>query len=78
MDPPSTTSNPAEDLDTLSEARSVDMGRLDLDLSLLAQPSSLGEGSSLTPALGKPFTSRLLSNSVTQSGHSDSLFFIAP
>lgn len=60
--PPSTAVNPVKDPDILSKAGSVNMGQLDLDLSLPAQPSSLGEGSSLTPALGMFSSSLLLGN----------------
>lgn len=62
ISPLSTVVNPAEDPDTLFEAGSIDMGRLDLDLSFLVQPSSLGEGASMTPALGMSSFSLLLGN----------------
>lgn len=48
----SVTLGPISDSNTLSEARSVDTDMLDLGLSLLVQPSSLGEGSSLAITLG--------------------------
>lgn len=59
---PSTALNPIGDPDTLSDVGSVDIGRLDVDLSFPVRPSSLSEGSSLTSTVGMSFSSLLLGN----------------